>query len=90
MAGNYSSRYYKSTYRKNYRKNYRKKAPIKRSPRVTKDLYTKGSVKAADLSGFDKSIYKVDKIIGQIGHGFDVVSKPAQAVFKMAKKIMGF
>lgn len=88
MAYKYKKRAYPK--KTTNRKSYRKKAPIKRVPRVTKDLYTKGSVKASDLSGFDKSIYKVDKIIGQIGHGMDVVSKPAQTVFNMAKKILGF
>lgn len=98
MAGNYSyrfSRYNKSTYRKrtqkklNYSTSKRKYTP-KAKVIPKKDLYSKDTVRAQDLSGFDKSIYKVDKIIGQVGHGIDILAKPVEGVVNLAKKIFGF
>lgn len=39
------------------------------------------------LSGFDKSIYKTNKIINEIGHGFEILGKPVEGLIKLAKDI---
>lgn len=77
----YSNKKYKKTYKKSYKGKTYSKTPTSYSysPRP---LYTKDSVKAADLSGFDKAIYKTDKIIGQVGHGISVISKPIAGIGK--------
>lgn len=33
---------------------------------------------AQGLSGFDRSIYKVDRILSQVGHGINVLEKPIE------------
>lgn len=80
----------KTNYKRKYVRNYkpRNKPVSVKSPK--KDLYTKESVRAQDLSGFDKSIYKVNKIIGEVGHGVDVLAKPVKGAITLAKKLFGF
>lgn len=74
----------KPTYRKktSYRKSYRKTTPKMKSA-------LDKTILANDLSGFDKAIYKTDRILNQVAHGFDVVGAPIKGVINLASNILG-
>lgn len=85
--------------RKSYKKNYRKKVYKGKKPNTyrkktfasKKRFTTPQKAKTSqDYSGFDKAIYKTDKIISQVGHGFDVLGKPLKGLYQLAKDINPF
>lgn len=71
---------------------YAKKKQSKPKRTYKRKTYSKKPTKTyvpkprTNTSGFDEAIYKTDRILGQVGHGFDVLSKPVSAVFNAFKK----
>lgn len=82
---------YKKTYRR--KPTYRKK-PVrstrsrsKPTPKLKSALDK--TILANDLSGFDKAMYKTDRILNQIGHGFSVLGTPIRGAIDIASNILG-
>lgn len=90
-AKNYKNR--KTQYKSNrkYKKTYKKyksvpKYGIKSVPKSN----NRSNYFNNELSGFDRSIYKTDKILNQIDHGLGVLSKPFKGILNIAQSLNPF
>lgn len=80
----------KNTFKKTY--NYKTKytQPSKKKYKYKRYNQTQKPLTSQELSGFDKKVFKANKIISTIGHGFDVIGKPIKGVINLAKEINPF